>query len=226
MASALPDEPPHFQMFEWIMKWGEDQENVVNWAWQSRGGWEGWAQVELHTLFGYNSSREDDAYEMPPYMRARRTDLGFFDGPFFMPSNWSRVPWESVLVELKCEGAKNRANFQAGVEDDIEKIKGDIKSQWWERGGCTIYSIALSMSHDGHRELQELGMRRFNEFSDHQPPFQLWWSMNHIHPDHYSNPDLSDEQRARYTSMDEQYAGAPVSYEEGSGSFEDGLDDY
>jgi hypothetical protein len=169
MASIVPDEPPHCKIFESIMEWGKDQEDVINWAWDSPGGWEGWAQVELHRAFDYSATREDHAYFMP----AKRTDLAFNDGPFVMGEDWANVPQECVLLELKCEGANNRAKFKDGVSKDIEKIKGDIKEQWWIKGGCTLHSIALSMSQDGHRELRDLNMRMYNGYSEHNPPFQL-----------------------------------------------------
>jgi hypothetical protein len=208
MTSNVLDEPPHSRIFETIMKWGENQKEIIKWAWKSPGGWEGWAQVELYRTFGYSSSREDHAYNLS----AKRTDLGFNTGPFVMGKNWGNVPQERVLLELKCEGANNRTKFKDGVRKDIEKIKGDINKEYWGEGGCTVYSIALSMSDDGHRDLEKLEIRNYNRHSKHNPPFQLWWKMRYITPDHFSNKSLPPGKAAEYTRMDKEFPGYPVSY--------------
>jgi hypothetical protein len=129
-----------------------------------------------------------------------------------MGKNWGNVPQERVLLELKCEGKNNRAKFKDGVRKDIEKIEGDINKGYWGEGGCTVYSIALSMSDDGHRDLEKLKMRNYNRHSKHNPPFQLWWEMRYITPDHFSNKNLLPGKAAEYAKIDKEFPGYPVSY--------------
>ena len=126
MATLYTDLAPHTKLFEEIMEWGEEQEEKINWAWQSPGGWEGWAQVELHFLFP-DTTREDRAYRMPDGKTPFRTDLALKEGEYLMGSYSSDPVQERVLLELKCEGAKNRGNFKANVQKDL------IKSSWISR---------------------------------------------------------------------------------------------
>lgn len=210
-------EPPHFAIFDCIMEWGEEQEDTINWAWLSPGGWEGWAQVELHRAFDYHATREDHAYEHPPGSQGKRSDLAFNDGPFLVSDPDSDHPHENILLELKCESAKNRLKFKEGVRKDLEKIQGDVKEEWWIEGGCTIYAISLSMSQSGHSEMASLGMRNFNVYSEHNPPFQLWWEIRQLRPNHFVNedgPDFDLDRAAVYTEIDNGYDNAPVSYGE------------
>ena len=119
---------------------------------------------------------------------------------------------ERVIVELKCEGVKNRANFKAGVQQDLVKIQSDFTDEWWKLGSCTVYSIALSMSDAGDRDLQSLKMGQFTS-EVYKPPFRLWWTSRFIAADHYSNDDLTDEQKTRFTEIDQQAPeSAPFSY--------------
>ncbi|PVI03906.1 hypothetical protein DM02DRAFT_213180 [Periconia macrospinosa] len=208
------EEPPHFGMFKNIMEWGEELENTIQWAWQSPGGWEGFAQVELHRAFNYHATREDHAYLHPPGQQGQRTDLAFNEGPFVAQD--PDKPHEKILLELKCEGLNNSRNFKSGVQSDIAKIKQDIKEEWWIERGCTLYAVALSMSEQGHDEMRKLGMKKFNDYCpQHAPPFQLWWKMRHIAPDHFARqgePGFNRERAARRAEIDRTYPGAPVSY--------------
>ena len=109
-----PPEPLHIGIFDTIMEWGEEEWDKIKFAWQSSGGWKGWAQVELHYLF-QGTTREDRAYRMPNNKMPLRTDLAFKGGHGLMDTKRSDPVQERVLVELKREWAKNRANFKAGV---------------------------------------------------------------------------------------------------------------
>ncbi|KAG7007752.1 protein bimA [Physcia stellaris] len=185
--------PVHVAIFEEIMRWGNEGKGKINWAWKSSGGWEGWAQVELHFLF--------------PERPEKKVGSGLLD----IKSNSIQ---ESVIVELKCEGAKNRANFKAGVEQDLVKMQSDFEDEWWKLGSCTVYSIALSMSNAGDRDLRDLGMGKFTSSEGHDPPFRLWWASRFIAADHLSNSNLTDEQKKLFTERDRQDPeSAPFDYE-------------
>ena len=212
MATLYTDLAPHTKLFEEIMEWGEEQEEKINWAWQSPGGWEGWAQVELHFLFP-DTTREDRAYRMPDGKTPFRTDLALKEGEYLMGSYSSDPVQERVLLELKCEGAKNRGNFKANVQKDLIKIQLDFKDEWWKPGSCSVYSIALSMSDAGDSDLRNLGMANFTSDEDYNPPFRLWWAMRYIAADHLSNPNLTDEQKIAFTKKDQRYPVGPLDYD-------------
>ena len=107
------------------MELGEGAEGFIKLAWQSLGGWEPLAQVELPRALGYSATREENTYLMSPGKNARKTDLAFINGLFFVKDPLQ----ECFLIELKCESANNRAKFKDAVRKDIKKTKGDIKKE-------------------------------------------------------------------------------------------------
>lgn len=208
------DQPSHVAIFDNIMGWGEDKEEMIRSAWTSPGGWEGWVQVELYYAFGYSATREDHAYEPPSGRQGQRTDFGFNSGPMVLTQE--KIANESILLELKCEGANNK-NFKDGVAKDLQKIEGGIKEEWWMDGGCTLYAIVLTMSEQGSRDMETLGMKSYYDSSTgHNPPFQLWWKMVHRPPNHFARqnePGFDYRLASRRTRADRYYSGGPVSYD-------------
>ena len=195
MPLLYTDEAVHTAKLEEIMKWGDGEKGKINWAWKSSGGWEGWAQVELHFLF--QETTREESYRKLNKKMPLRADLAFKSGPGLLNIKSDGVQ-ESVMVELKCEGAKNRANVKSSVELDLVRMQSDFEDECRKLGSSTVYSIALSMSNAGDRDLRDLGMGKFTSSEGHDPPFRLWWASRYIAADHFSNPNLSYKQKKAY----------------------------
>ena len=173
--------PVHGMVFNAIMDWGDDKSNrqKIDEMWQRKGGWEGWAQVELAALF--NADREEHVYADPQGASPRAADfiINFENDNMDYANLLDR---ENVVIELKCESEHNKKRFQKAVAEDIMKINDVIKSEY-TKYGCYLYAIALSMSKEGDEAMEGMGM---NEYLYEQPdgnenvPFRLWWTGRYI----------------------------------------------
>ena len=107
-----------------IVRWGNANANKIDQAYDFKGGWEGWVQVELaihlRGFFGGQYvaiSREDLVYG-----NKQRSDILFqTDIPMDVKN---KVPAQkfSNMIELKCESKAGAAAFPGQVKEDCEKV--------------------------------------------------------------------------------------------------------
>lgn len=128
-----------------IGNWGLANITSIIRAYSQKGGWEGWAQVEiasrledefqrrsgpasakaLDALIASTTTVSREVPIYPPTLTAsgrtsqKKADIVVGFGP---PSGR-----EYVLIELKCEGYHNKDAFINAVRDDIDKVNGDIR---------------------------------------------------------------------------------------------------
>ncbi len=158
MSSALSD-AVDIPVDDVIKRWASENIGRIIKAYTQKGGWEGWAQVEIATaLSDYRRAsfaRAGDALraaltrtlrEEPVYPSTltakggtsqKRADIVVeVGGPE------SR---EFVIIELKCEGANNSAAFVAATNDDIAKVQGEIREEYKP---ARVWALAFSASEE------------------------------------------------------------------------------
>ncbi|KAF2688430.1 hypothetical protein K458DRAFT_147979 [Lentithecium fluviatile CBS 122367] len=171
--------PPHDMLFAAIMEWGADLRRRIEddgdqeGVWKLKGGWEGWLQPELAQIF--NAEREKAVYVEPPGTKhPRAADLVLAPENDDKMDNAYLLEWETVIIELKCQGFYNQDNFANAVEADVVKIQDEIRTEY-TRHGCSLYVVALSMTPEADEEMVMLGMREYRESEGLDVPFRLWW---------------------------------------------------
>jgi hypothetical protein len=164
-----------------VEDWLGRNKNKVAAAYLTKGGWEGWAQVELalflHDKFGTNTInifREDGR----PYTQANpasgeRSDM-------YIQSN----DGTALGVELKCESLfqQQTANTRIArrLYADMVKVAGIISPPQH----TTMYAIGISVTQEGLNDLKELAgafptvqHRRVASITD-APVAIAWYSLS------------------------------------------------
>lgn len=146
---------------EWALK---NIARIVR-AYTQKGGWEGWAQVEIATaLYDDRDAPYADAKDAlmaakttvsrevaiyPPTLTKKggvsqkRADIVV---EFGAPSRR-----EFIIIELKCEGFYNKDAFVQAVKEDVVKVDGDIENSFkparmWALGFSTSQEVYDEMS--------------------------------------------------------------------------------
>lgn len=103
-------------------------------AYSLKGGWEGWAQVELALYLQKVLSGSTIEREMAVY--AGNTQLAdlVITGETINPEN-------TAIIELKCRNS-GHANFARTVKDDLKKIKGKIVERY-EKVPIRVVAISI-----------------------------------------------------------------------------------
>ncbi|KIK66770.1 hypothetical protein GYMLUDRAFT_912488 [Collybiopsis luxurians FD-317 M1] len=139
----MSDPTPTSGLLNRVVEWANANAGKLEEAYQLKGGWEGWTQVELALDFkraygkqyGHDSvtvTREDKVYngtnERSDLLLTTRTGGKLFTN----------------MIELKCESIANSAGFPGEVTIDCTKIDtGGIKAQYRP---CTAWVVAFSVS--------------------------------------------------------------------------------
>ncbi|KAL8713283.1 MAG: hypothetical protein Q9225_006787 [Loekoesia sp. 1 TL-2023] len=115
-------------------------------AYHQRGGWEGWAQVEIAYAI-------QQKYEKVALVREVKVFEGTGQAADFVITHRTDHTQPVQIVELKCErGSLSGNQFGALVASDIRKIqtsplRADFKP-------ATVYVVAISVTQDGLRSLR------------------------------------------------------------------------
>lgn len=123
-------------------------------AYKMKGGWEGWAQVEIAISvtrqhgFNYGKIRTDTTREARVYEGTdKRSDILLAT----YEENRAYPKWTN-MIELKCEGYYNKDRFVAAVEDDFKKLQsGKIKAEY---GRCTGWVVAINVDPKVGKQLE------------------------------------------------------------------------
>ncbi|KAK1224580.1 hypothetical protein PQX77_012518 [Marasmius sp. AFHP31] len=135
-------------MFEQIIRFMNEEDTAwkIEQAYEQRGGWEGWLQVELaiylkkvfeHDLFPgctVNVTREDYIYGES----SMRSDI-------LLKTTVNGRTFYNAL-ELKCETYLGGSSFRRKVKDDCEKI--DDANLGGQYRPCTAWVVAFSVTKD------------------------------------------------------------------------------
>ncbi|CAM1503614.1 Fc.00g012050.m01.CDS01 [Cosmosporella sp. VM-42] len=157
-----------------IANWAKNEENAerISFAYDTAGGWEGWAQVEIaHQLQrdqGYRFASNEHSTilrEQPIYQSSERqkADIGIYRNGD--PSKGA------FLFELKCESSGNSAAFAREVLKDQEKVNAGLKST---HRPATIWVIGLSYSSEAARKMAAAS-NDFKEYQYGSGPVKIWW---------------------------------------------------
>ncbi|KIK55835.1 hypothetical protein GYMLUDRAFT_87501 [Collybiopsis luxurians FD-317 M1] len=155
-----------------IADWANANASKLGEAYQLKGGWEGWTQVELalylKRAYGQQFpgsvvtvTREDKVYngtnERSDLLLTTRTGGRLFTN----------------MIELKCESIANSAAFPGEVAADCTKIDtGGIKAQYRP---CTAWVVAFSISRDvGHLQVGGKALVRYRTIQAGGTQITMW----------------------------------------------------
>ncbi|KAG8165964.1 hypothetical protein KVR01_004516 [Diaporthe batatas] len=165
-----------------ISQWAEQNLSRIISAHRQKGGWEGWAQVEIATALqestrrghqpSSNSSSSPATTTTLAGEASREVDVYHATGQLADIVIASRARRQFVIIELKCEGFHGR-DFARGVAGDIAKLRGDIKDKFKP---ARAWALAISTS---SREYAR--MRRLWPTAKHKVLYDpgqggSWWS--------------------------------------------------
>lgn len=147
-----------------INEWAHQNIARIIRAYTQKGGWEGWAQVEIATaLYNDRNAPYADARDAilattttvlrevavyPPTRTAKggisqkRADIVV---EFGAPSRR-----EFIVIELKCEGFYNKEAFVQAVKEDIDKVNGDIEHSFKP---ARVWALGFSTSQEVYDEM-------------------------------------------------------------------------
>ncbi|KAK7446507.1 hypothetical protein CaCOL14_010916 [Colletotrichum acutatum] len=118
--------------------------NTIRNAYSEKGGWEGWAQVEIANFIksGYTSlrvTREDGVYDG----NTQRSDL--------ILQNGSGI---RTIIELKCErgSAPNSRWIVDEVIKDAEKLQGTLKTKFRP---AICFAVGIAVTREAVMEIQK-----------------------------------------------------------------------
>ncbi|KAJ3992277.1 hypothetical protein F5050DRAFT_960625 [Lentinula boryana] len=128
-------------MMESIVEWANLNGTRLEKAYNQKGGWEGWAQVELASyleqVFGGEGvatvTREDNVYNG----NDQRSDL-------LITTQKPNGTSFTNMFELKCESSANSGNFRTKVRADCTKIANGV----WNANyaPCEAWIIAIGVT--------------------------------------------------------------------------------
>jgi hypothetical protein len=146
-----------------IHQWATSKADEIIARDEQKGGWEGWAQVEIaETLDRYrfqdrqlwNRKHSDRVHREQPVYQKKPTDKGAKMADFVIGRNSRRVFEQrlgTTIMELKCEGLHNKDKFKKVVEQDIKKVT--LCSLKPEYVPARVLILAISVSHSCYEEM-------------------------------------------------------------------------
>lgn len=149
-------------------------------AFNQKGGWEGWAQVEIANelsdfmdqLRGYGLDiaaviqREASVYAENQYLEADIVVHTYYQAPkhvqrLICSQNMDtsdmldNLPRRSFVIELKCESAKNSGKFRSNVMEDLQKIQKGIHIRGVGQSTWVVkLAMAISVSPEGFEVME------------------------------------------------------------------------
>lgn len=150
-----------------IQQWaGDNTEKIVK-AYAQKGGWEGWAQVEIATMLAdrfrrvlqsgslmdravnrersYVVNREVNIYEGPNGEKSQlRADI------VVQIKDAAGKLVQTVIIELKCEGYYNDTPFWTLVAADVKKVGGIVKNEYKP---ALLWVMGFSAAQDTYKQM-------------------------------------------------------------------------
>lgn len=130
-----------------VFAWANANVGRIAVVWPLNGGWEAWAQAEIA---GYINATNPGAFverEVHAYAEPGLT------ADFLVNNPELNDPRDELVVELKCESFRNWKNFVTGLELDVYKLNGQMRT---ELRGCQKISLGLFFSPESEERLDEL----------------------------------------------------------------------
>ncbi|KAJ4490752.1 hypothetical protein J3R30DRAFT_131739 [Lentinula aciculospora] len=161
-------------VMEKILEWANDVVNAekIEKAYNQKGGWEGWVQVELamylqKVLGGQGIAtilREQNVYNG----NSQKCD-------FLIKTQKENGEYFTNMFELKCESSGNAGKFRTEVRDDCTKIANGVWNT--EFNPCEAWIVAFSVTKNvadfmvGGRNLR----RYYKTIQAGQIQMSVWW---------------------------------------------------
>jgi hypothetical protein len=160
-----------------IAAWAEEKSDMIQFAYNTKGGWEGWAQVELAARL-----YKDHGYKYGPNQQSKIVR----EVPIYTSSNRSAAdiaiykngdPAQGALIfELKCESYKSTDKFKKNVLLDWEKVTGGLKPEFTS---ADIWVIGLAISNDANQAMENINPA-FDEYQYPSGPVTIWWKQTEV----------------------------------------------
>ncbi|KAF4985960.1 hypothetical protein FDECE_16203 [Fusarium decemcellulare] len=156
-----------------IAEWTKEKAEMIDFAYNTAGGWEGWAQVELAARlfrdhgahYGLNQQnmvrREEKIYASSD----KKADIALYRN--------GKPTDGAYIFELKYESSGNSGKFQAGLEDDMDKVKTDLKPDF---KNAVIWVIGLDISKKNNLDtgLSAKGFKKYQPAGGFGE-VRIWW---------------------------------------------------
>ena len=154
----------------WIMSWIQTVSKSMPVVVCSKGGWEGWAQVEIHKFL--------IEHELPGNPAIHR-EQPIYNKPKSAVDFRIATRTERICIELKCEGLFESAKqgrvtmehtFYKEVLDDVIKLKTDRKTEYAKEPAMVI---ALCFSDEA-----SIPMKSLAEYHEEMPVGDGSWKLH------------------------------------------------
>jgi hypothetical protein len=132
-----------------IATWANSRAAIIQRAYDQKGGWEGWAQVEIALSLQDELSKKPDfldvlTREFPFYANdSLRADIAILYLPDGMPID---------IIELKCESAFQTKQFAAELYDDFVKVTTENISHLKNCHPSRQFLIGIACTHEARDE--------------------------------------------------------------------------
>lgn len=143
-------------------------------AWKQKGGWEGWAQVEIALAFTEKDSDVGEHYEVTregyPYGGLHRADI------ILTPKD---AQYRTEVIELKCQ-SENRTEygFTYVVEEDVNWIISKYKSA---KTPTRFWALAITMTKSMRDEVVKMMVKKGLKCEQRQiantDTYLLYWTI-------------------------------------------------
>jgi hypothetical protein len=168
--------PKHKEIEGILRRWANEAQHKILTAYYGKGGWEGWAQVEIEYALkkyygtraingtGVHIQREPHSYLYDATQRADVVVRYYDDHPKRSPAGYRIAAW-TTIIELKCESYENSESFKNGVEADITKIQAELTPEYFpeEEDAVEALVIAICVSPEARTALSDMGINESSE---------------------------------------------------------------
>ncbi|KAH7879303.1 uncharacterized protein C8R40DRAFT_590845 [Lentinula edodes] len=138
MTSSVVDKNP---IMESIADWADYKSAEIKAAYDQKGGWEGWVQVELarhlQQYFGHEGVAEVTREEYVYNGTDQRSDL-------LITTTKTNGDAFTNMFELKCESSGNSGKFRTEVKADCAKINNGVWNAKYNP--CKAWIVAFGVS--------------------------------------------------------------------------------
>jgi hypothetical protein len=160
-----------------IESWAKSNGAKIVQAYNMKGGWEGWAQVELAIALSRNHGWNYGSFQQNVISREDHVYDGTKQESDIMLSN----KLGTNIIELKCESSYDSKNFAANVLTDLKKVaNGEIASKYLP---ATVWVVGISVSQEVHVAMKKItpALKLFQPFGE-TSPVSIWYWKTVVYP--------------------------------------------
>ncbi|KAJ3980763.1 hypothetical protein F5890DRAFT_1539769 [Lentinula detonsa] len=161
-------------VLERIVEWAEANGEKIQDAYNQKGGWEGWTQVEL--AFYLKRAFESERYGVVTVTREDNVYQGNNQRSDLLITTRKGAEHFTNMLELKCESIANTNNFKTQAKADCTKVNQGVINQNYLP--CKAWVVALSVTKDlGDVQVGSLKLAAYSKrIQAGTLQLTLWWA--------------------------------------------------